>query len=75
MCSGISLVVVLRIIFLDQHYMNYMFQIERTLREEIQSENKNIFMPMGYRLEMGRDRTKSEDCPEYLTVKIVKNKN
>ena len=60
---------------MDQDFMNHIFEVEKVLLQEIANENKNIFMPMGYRLEMSKDYEANQNSLESIILKIKKNKD
>ena len=75
LCSFTAMVIILKVIFMDQDFMNHIFEVEKVLLREIANENRNIFMPMGYRLEMSKDYIESSNSLESFVLKIKKNKD
>ena len=70
-----SFIIVLRVIFLDEDFMNIKLEIEKVLTDRIEVENRNTFFGMGIQLILGQDLDQDQDSPSSLQVSILRANN
>ena len=58
---------------MNKDYMNYRFEIEKVLREQIEIENRNTMQGMSCKLELREDESKNLDSPGSLQVILMRS--
>lgn len=70
----ITMILVMIVSFKTVHFMNVKYEMHKEMETQVITENKNTYLPMGYRLELKRDLTADEDSVSSIKVSIVKAK-
>lgn len=60
--------------FKSVDFINVKYELHCELERQVVLENKNTYLPMGYRLELKRDATADEESISSVKVSIVKAK-